>query len=179
MTDTTETPPIRAPRSVKAATELLERFAELDGKIAGIEAERNARIVAINADADDRALGLIRDRDAIFAKLAAWWPGASAELTEGKRKSIELGGCMIGGRQGKDTLAIDGDEKTIVTQLKKHRWARPLLKVRTSLDKVAILKSVDGLHGETLRSLGLSRKPGAETVFVERTEQGGTLGTSK
>lgn len=174
MTDNIANLPIRAPRSTKAAQELAERFAEIDGLIAVIEERRNAEIAAANKQADEDQLGLIRARDAITAKLEAWWPGAAEALTKGERKSIELGGCMIGTVSQRDSLGVDGDEKAIVAALEKHDWAEPLLKVKTTLDKVAILKSIDGAYKVQLRKLGLSRKEGVDAFFIKRTEQGGT-----
>src|SRR5690606_3940757 len=66
---------IRQPRSMQQATELLERFAVLDGQIGEIEAKRNEAIATINAEADGRSQPLLEERDAIQAKLAAWWSG--------------------------------------------------------------------------------------------------------
>ena len=166
---------IRTPRTLKAATALLERFAEIDGQVAAIEADRNAAIAVANAAADALANPLLTDLEAIHEKLEPWWNDAAAELTKGKRKSIELGGCMIGSRAGRESLQVEGDEKAIVASLEKREWARPLLSVVVKLDRKAILKSIDGVYKKQLSALGLSRKPGAETFFVARTEQGGTL----
>lgn len=166
---------IHEPRSTDQARELAERFARIDLQIQLIEATRNEAIGAANARADAEGAPLMAERDVIVAKLRPWWTKNGVKLTEGERKSIELGGCEIGSRAGRDSLAIDGDEKAIVKTLEKHDWARPLLKVKTTLDKVAILKSIDGVYKTQLKRLGLSRKEGEETFFVKRTEQGGTL----
>jgi phage host-nuclease inhibitor protein Gam len=165
----------RTPRTVKAATALLERFAELDGQIAGLEADRTAAIAATNASVDALAEPLLAERDQIRDKLAPWWKEAAAELTQGKRKSIELGGCLIGSRSGRDSLAVDGDEKAIVAALQKQDWAGPLLAVVTKLDRKAVLASLEGVYAKPLAKLGLSRKAGEESFYVERTAQAGTL----
>jgi phage host-nuclease inhibitor protein Gam len=163
----------RKPRTIAAATTLLERFADLQGDIELIEAERNEAIAEANAEADKVAAPLLAERDRIYELLAGWWPGVAEQLTDGKRKSIELGGCLIGSRQGRDSLAIAGEESVIVTALQREDWAEQLLKVKVTLDKVAILKSIDGVYAKPLAKLGLSRKQGEETVFVERAEQKG------
>ncbi|MDE8654786.1 host-nuclease inhibitor Gam family protein [Novosphingobium album (ex Liu et al. 2023)] len=168
-------PPIRTPRSVKAATELLERYAAIEGDIALIENVRNAAIAEANKSADAGAEPLIAERDLIREKLAPWWKDAAASLTAGNRKSIELGGCMIGTRAGRDSLAINGDEDAIAEKLSKRDWAKPLVRVVTRLDKKAIMKSIDGVYRKQLAALGLSRKAGGEQFFVERAEQGGTV----
>lgn len=167
---------IRQPRSIKAATALLERFAELDGQIEQIETERQDAIAAINARADTAANDLIAERDKIAEKLEPWWGESAAELTEGKRKSIELGGCMIGSRTGRAKLTVEGAEKDVVAALGGLRWAKLFLRVKTSLDRTALLKAVDGKHRVALAELGIARGEGQETFFVERAEQGGTRG---
>lgn len=168
-------PKVAAPRNVADATVLCERFATLEGEIALIDSARNDSIAACNNIADTAAEPLIAERDAIVAKLEPWWKRMAAKLTEGtKRKSIELGGCMIGTRSGRDSLAVAGDEDVIVKALEKKSWAKPLLKVAAKLDKVAILKTVDGVYKKQLAALGLTRKPGAETFLLARAEQEGT-----
>lgn len=166
--------PIRQPRSLGAATELCERFALLDGQIAAIEERRQADIAAINADADRAAADLIAQRDAIAAKLEPWWDGAAAELTKGKRKSIELGGCQIGTRELRPTLQIAGDEKDVVAALSALRWAKPFLAVKVSLDRAHTLKSIDGKYAATFAELGVTRREAVPVFYVKRAEQGGT-----
>ena len=99
---------IRQPRSTAAATDLCERWATIDGQIAEIEERRQADIAAINADADRAATDLIAQRDAITEKLEPWWAKARNDLTKGKRKSTEIGGCMVGTRIGKAKLGVPG-----------------------------------------------------------------------
>ncbi len=165
---------IRQPRTTAAATELCERWAMLDGQIAAIEERRQADIAAINADADRAATDLIAQRDAIGAKLEPWWVKAGEQLTEGKRKSTEIGGCMVGTRTGKAKLGVPGKPSDLVEALKGKRWAKPFLRVTTSLDIAAISKALPGKHGPTLKELGFRIVPGEETFFVQRTEQEGT-----
>ena len=166
---------LRTPRTVKAATALLERFAELDGAIAAIEGGRTKAIAQVNAEADAKAAPLLVEQATMRVKLEIWWKGAAAELTQGKRKSIELGGCVVGRRAGRDSLAVAGDEKAIVAALEKHEWAKPLLAVTVKLDRKNVLASIEGFYAKPLAKLGLSRKPGEETFYVERTAQAGTL----
>ncbi|MET0181097.1 MAG: host-nuclease inhibitor Gam family protein [Novosphingobium sp.] len=166
---------IRTPRSTKAATELLERYAELDGQVAGIEANRTRLLARANARADAAAAGLIAERALIRDKLEPWWQEAAAELTEGKRKSIELGGCVVGTQASRASLAIAGEEDDVLTLLKTLRWAKPLVRIKYSIDRVATLKALDGSHKAALAELGVSRADGKETFFVKRTAQAGTL----
>lgn len=165
---------IRTPRTTAAATALLERVTEIDGAIALIEASRNDAIAAANSAADTEANPLLTERADIIAKLEPWWKAAMAELTGGKRKSIELGGCNIGTRSGRASLSVAGDEDAIVEKLKKREWAKPLLRIITKLDRKATLTATDGAHKKQLATLGLTRSVPAEIFFVERAEQAGT-----
>ena len=168
----------RQPRSKDAAAQLCERYAVLAGEAAEIEAQRNERIAEANAAADAELVPAREEMAEIEAKLAPWWAKASAELTEGKRKSIELGGCIIGSRAGRASLAIAGEEQDVIDILSALRWAKPFLRVRTSLDRTATLKGLDGKHSKALAELGIERDEGEETFFVQRAEQGRTIGKS-
>lgn len=167
---------IRTPRSVAAATTLAERFAAIEGELVQVEAARNEAIAEANAEADKLAEPMIAERDAIREKLAAWWPTVSGALTQGKRKIVELGGCMIGSKLGKASLVVAADEMVVVAALQRRKWAGPLLRTRVSLDKNAILMSLDGVYKRDLRHLGFSRSEPGEEFVLKRTEQGGTLG---
>lgn len=164
----------RTPRSIKAATTMLERFAAIEHDIAVEQARRNQVIADANAAADAATADLVKEREKIRDALAPWWPTVSAELTGGKRKSIELGGCVLGTVAGRDSLAVDGNEAVIANTLSKRKWAQELIRLSISLDKAAILKSIGGAYKAQLAALGLSRKEGGETFFVRRAEQQGT-----
>lgn len=163
----------RTPRSIAAATALAERFAAIEGAIGAIEGARNGEIAEANASADQQAEPLLTEREAIREKLAAWWPGVSAELTKGKRKSIELGGCIIGSRKTRETLVIAGPEDDVIALLRDLRWAKPLVRVKYSIDRVATLKAIDGSRGQALAELGIERQAAAEVFTLERAEQAG------
>lgn len=172
---------IARPRTIEAATALLDRFVQLDGQRASIEAERNAGIAGINAAADAALTPILTELAAISAAVEPWWTGgAGLKLTEGKRKSIELGGCMIGTVKARDTLAhsFDDDDQA-VDALRALPWAKPMVRVKFSLDRSAILGALDGRRAGDLAGLGFARASGAETFFVKPVAQGGTIGTSR
>lgn len=166
---------IRTPRSLAAATAYAERFAALEATIGGVEAQRNAAIAEANAEADNLAEPLLAEREAIREKLAAWWPSVAAELTKGKRKSIELGGCLIGTLSPRAFLAIDGDLRLVVAALEKRKWAGPLLRTKVEIDRAAVLKSIDGVYKRGLAKLGFRKVEPDEQFVLKRAEQGGTL----
>ncbi|MGB7407168.1 MAG: host-nuclease inhibitor Gam family protein [Pontixanthobacter sp.] len=165
---------IREPRSVEAATALCERFTVLESDLEVIDAARQADIAAINARADTAANDLIAERDAIVAKLAPWWDKSGKDLLKGKAKSLELGGALLGSRTKRKVLAHDASPKALVEAMEGQRWAKPYLSTTTALDKPALLKALDGKHGDKLAELGFTAGGGEETFFAKRAEQGQT-----
>lgn len=165
----------KPPATIKAATALLEQYASLDAQIAGIEANRQDSIADVNARCDTAATNLIKRRSEIEEQLRPWWDANAAELTQGKRKSIELGGCMIGSRTGRASLEVKGDVAEIAGKLRRRKWAERLIRVTVSLDRSAIMRALDGGCRRQLQALGLRRKDGEEAFYIERTQQGGTL----
>lgn len=166
----------RQPLSAAAASTMLERFAELDGQAAAIDAERQEAIAKINANADTLMLPLREELDEIEAKVSPWWSKTGHELAQGKRKSIELGGCMIGSRASRATLAIAGDLKDVVSAMTGLRWAKPFLNFTVSLNRTITLQDFDGRHGPKLLELGITRREGDDSFFVRRVDQAGTIG---
>lgn len=156
------------------ATALLERHAALEGKVEQIQGVRNRLISRANARADTACAPLLTELAGIAEKLEPWWEANAAELTKGKRKSIELGGCNIGTRQGKDKLGTAEDLEPVIKSLQRRAWAKPLLVTTVSIDRAAVLKSMDGLYKRQLTELGFSCVGGTAAFFIKRTEQGGT-----
>lgn len=167
---------IHQPRTLEQAAALAERYADISFKIGAIEAVRSSAIAKANAAADEELAPLLEQRDAIAGKIAPWWAKAADTLTDGKRKSIELGGCMIGTRTGKASLLIAGEEKDVIDLLKSLRWAKPFLRVRRTLDKVALLKATDGPRSQALAEIGIEKADGEELFFIDAVQQGGALG---
>lgn len=170
---------IRQPRSVEAATALAERYVEIEGQIEAIEAGRQDSIAQVNARADTAANALIAERDRIRDKLEPWWSKAGADLlatfSKGRRKTIELGGAIIGTRAGASSLAIAGSAKDVAVRLAKSAWGRKLTRVSVSLDRTAIMRELKSKRAEELKAMGLSIDEGAEQFVLKRAEQTGTL----
>lgn len=166
---------VKQPRSLAQAAALASRFAELEGQIEAIETNRNDCIAEVNARCDRAAHDLIAERDLIAEKMAPWWEKAGTELVDGVKKSIELGGCIVGTRKGRRSLQIDGKPGEIAKRMFKLPWARKFVRVGLSPDKASIAKAIDGPKKDELAALGFSMKPGEETFYIERAEQGRTL----
>lgn len=158
---------MRAVRTLAAAQAALERYAALAAARAELEAERDKQVSALCADADRELTPLLNEAAEIEAALEPWWRAAAAELTQDKRKSIELGGCTIGTKQGPSALIVAGDEQDVVDLLSALRWAKPFLRSKVSLEKAAIMKALDGPRGAAFAELGFARKDGEESFFVK------------
>jgi hypothetical protein len=164
----------RIPRSTEQATAMLERYAAIAADVATIEGQRAIGISHANATADTALEPLLAEQAEIREKLEPWWARAAPELTKGKRKSIELGGCMIGTRAGRDSLGMATDIEPVIAWLEKRDWAKDLLITKVSIDKSATLKALDGQHKRYLAMQGFSRVEGGVTFFINRAEQEGT-----
>lgn len=170
---------IREPRTIEAATKLAERFADIESEVSVTESVRNDAIARANAAADAELAPLIEERELIAEKLGSWWGKGGRTQALGakpKAKSVELGGCLLGEKKGRATLQIAGEESDVIDTLRGLRWAKPFLKLRYSLDKAQILRSVDGPKSAALAEVGLSRLDGADEFYIKRAEQGQTRG---
>lgn len=166
----------RPPKTLDEATPLLERFARLGASIALIEATRGDAIAAANATADKEAAPLLAEQVTIAAQVEPWWRKAAPALTGGKRKSMAIGGCKIGTKQGNTSLELaGGDWDAAAVALKALRWAKSYCRVKPAVEKAATLKALDGPHQDKLIALGFSKKAGAETFFLEPIAQAGTV----
>lgn len=167
---------VRTPRTTAAATALLERYAVLDSQVELIESVRNGAIAKANAAADAKQAPLLVEKAAIAAALEPWWADAKAELTNGKRKSVELGGCIVGTKMTRAVVTFTkGDDDAALRALQAHRWAKPYIHVKYSVHRMATLAGLDGKHAAGLKELGFVKQDGEDQFFVKRAEQGGTV----
>jgi phage host-nuclease inhibitor protein Gam len=100
-------PALRAPTSTAEATALLAQLATVTATIAAHDAQRAASKQSIDAAADACIVPLAAEREDLFKRLQPWYEGNADELTGGKRKSIELGGCTIGHRTTPPKLVFE------------------------------------------------------------------------
>lgn len=168
----------REPRNLAAATQLCERFAEIEAEVGTIDGARNDLIAAANAEADGKLAPLLEEKAQLAGKLDAWWgKGGREAALEGQKKgarSVELGGCLVGERKERATLQIAGAEEDVVEMLRGLRWAKPFVRIKYSLDRAQVLKDIDGKHSVAFAELGLSKAEGKDQFYVKRAEQGQT-----
>lgn len=134
----------RAPQTLEAASALAARYSAASAELQVIVANRNAILAAANAAADAHAVPLVAELKDIVKQLKPWWAASIEELTKGKKKSIELAGCMIGYRftPPKVTYANGTDDDAVIA-LSATELAAELTRTKVSLDKAAILKLLE------------------------------------
>lgn len=169
---------IAKPKTVPEAIALLEEFADLDGRLAAVEADRDTAIATANQRADVASQPMLERRGELADAIGRWWPKAS-QLADGK-KSLELGGCILGVRKSRDKLAhsFESDEEAIGA-LRGSRFARFTTSVKYSLDRMATLKllQVGGKTGAAVEKLGFRIEQGSDQFFLERVQQDRTVGS--
>ncbi len=167
---------VRAPRSLTEAQRLCEGFAAIDAEIAAIEEARDVAIAAANAQVDRDLAPLLTRREAIRAKLEPWWAENSGVLTQGMRKSAELGGCILKSASGRQSLVLAVPEAEVIAALQKRADGRLYLRSKVELVKAAVTAALgnDGPEAEMLAALGLRLERGPDVFSIQRTGQAGT-----
>ena len=132
---------LRAPTSTEEATALLAQLATVAATIAAHDAQRASAKQQIDAAADACIVPLAAERDDLFKRLQPWYENHVEELTGGRRRSIELGGCTIGHRTTPPKLVFEhGKDADAVEALQHFGRTDGVLKVSApSLVKPAIL----------------------------------------
>ncbi|PZO88608.1 MAG: hypothetical protein DI623_12350 [Sphingomonas sanxanigenens] len=148
------------PKSVEEAAGLLGRYAALTADIAAIDAERAIKRAEIDQDADERIARREEELKAIFARLKPWWAVAGDQVTGGKKRSAELGGCDIGIRTTPPRLVLQAKEPEMIRRLQGLRWSRvkEFLRTKVSLDKQAIIKEIGTGKDGHLGMLGFTTR---------------------
>lgn len=169
-----------APQTIEEAAALAGRYAGFLTNIEELRAGADTAIAQIQAARDGSIAPIEEEAKVIFLQLRAWWGVAGETLTEGKRKSHELAGCILGVRTTTPSLAtgkmkvaeaVAAIFRVAVTTLSKKALSdrlRALIRTKHELDKPAILKELaSGDLGPRLRELGFAPKQ-KEEFFIDR-----------
>ena len=171
-----------AAKTTEEAIALLARFAEVDGEIERENALTELTIANLRAARDTLQAPLKAELKALFNQLKPWWAVAHEQLTEGKRKSVELGGCQIGHRTSTPALKLEGlTEAEAIEHLEALGFEAWAIRTKKELDKPALIAALrklgatgedgelnaDGVDAQVLDGLGLkvSQK---EEFFIAR-----------
>jgi hypothetical protein len=151
--------------TLEQAADKAAGYAELDAKVAKLEARRKAAHARIDAVMDAMVAPLLASLKPLHEDLGNWWNGAGEEIRKGK-KSIELGGCTIGSRLGNLTLYGPTDQAEAIKSLARTTWGPALLTTTVSLNKPVIKAALPGPNGKQLVKLGFSIGR-SESFFID------------
>lgn len=156
-----------APQTIEEATELLGRYAGIITEIERLRADADASIAAIQAARDGFVAPLEQAAKELFLQLRAWWGVAGEMLTEGKRKSCELAGCILGVRTTPPSLKMPAKDEEAALILQNAGFA-DFLRVKLSVDKPAVLKVLSA--GQELESLRNQAANDAARELIDEIE---------
>lgn len=187
----------RAPQTIEAATALCTRFAERSAQAALIIQARDETIAKANQAADTELVPITAELKDIEKQLKPFFAAKFDDLTGGKRKSIELGGCYLGYRLDKASVAFaHGKDDDMAVTLRAAELT-DYVRTKYSPEKPAIMKALEAERDAVLLSemrsgadddplkvtlvslsplhdLGFSIKQG-ESFFLEPVAQGGAI----
>jgi phage host-nuclease inhibitor protein Gam len=165
--------PVNAPANTAEATELLGDYAANLATIDHIRAHYNAIIADLQAERD-RAIAPIEDglKDK-FVSLRSWWAVASFGVTDGKRKTAEIAGCLLGLRTNTPSLKLPKDmsDEDVIAWLDEH-FTEEFLTISVKPNKPALIAAVRGEDGPTkqaLLAIGFETKQ-TEAFFIDRVK---------
>ncbi len=151
--------------SDEACAVAIARVGELDRDLARIEQTKSAAVSRAAAEAEARAKPLQEERASIAARVFAYADEHRDRLTEGgKRQNAPFPSGKVEWRKGRPSVQAEPAalEKAIA-RIRAVGLDR-FLRVKTELDKVAILKEPALLKEHRVR--GITIVPGEETVSV-------------
>lgn len=167
-----KSPAVDAPQTLDEAISLLDRSSCLMASLSSLEADREASIAAIHAAHDALAGPVEIEVKSLFTRLKPWWEVASDQLTDGKRKSIELGGCVIGTRTANPSLKLPkGTSADDVIEMLMNYGLAQFVNLKTTLNKAAIITALRQPVGRIQEMLVCDVKVSvsqAEEFFIDR-----------
>ena len=137
---------VEAPQTRAEAIALAEEYAKIEDTIADSQKLLEYQINQAKAAHAARMANAEERLKPVFAGLRAWWAANSAELTKGKRRSIELGPVTLGERTGMPKLKLPKGMKAegAIAWLKGLEWTGALgfIRIKEELDKEAVIKAL-------------------------------------
>lgn len=133
----------RAPQTLEQATALCTRFVERSAAAALIVQARDETIAKANQTADTELVPIAAELKDIEKQLKPFFAAKFDELTGGKRKSIELGGCYLGYRLDKASVAFaHGKDDDMAVTLRAAELT-DYVRTKHSPEKPAIMKALE------------------------------------
>ncbi|MGQ2942676.1 MAG: host-nuclease inhibitor Gam family protein [Blastomonas fulva] len=135
---------VDAPQTMAEALALADRYVALEQAAARAQAFLDKQIADAKSTHAITMETIEPQLQTAFAGLRAWYAANAAELTKGKRRSIELGPIVLGERTGMPKLKLPKGMKAdaALAWLKGLRWAgvTGFIRTKDELDKEAMIK---------------------------------------
>lgn len=163
-------PRLLAPQTIEEATALLGRYIDGLTEIESLRADADVHIAAIQSARDQVVKPIEEALKDMFRQLRAWWAVAAPAITDGKRKSVEIAGALIGERRAPPKLSLGNKKPEDVIDALLYAQMFDFVRVKDSLDKPALLKALADATSDlavALRHLGLDRVQ-ADEFFIDR-----------
>lgn len=162
-----------APQTIEEATLLIANYLDVSLGVEELRADAETSIAQIRAIRDELLAPLEQQLKDEFLQLRTWWAVAAPSLTDGKRRSVELAGAVIGERLTPPSLKLAKGLTlpALVEKLLKAGWDG-LVRTKHEADKPAILKMLAGDHARMVAALGVEaiRK---DEFFIDRVKEAG------
>jgi phage host-nuclease inhibitor protein Gam len=168
-----------APQSIEEATALCARWSDLATSADEMRAGAELSIAQIEGHRDSFCEPLRQELKIIHEQLSRWWSVAAPAMTEGKRKSIELAGCVIGERTTTPMLKLPKGQTAddLADGIYGNPSLRAYIVVKKALLKPAIIAAIrnivsPGANGDGLAfaEIGFSVSQ-REEFFIDRTKR--------
>ena len=134
------------PASRAEAEDMLRDYVKLERDALAERLIAEREIDRIKAHRDAVLTDIEAERTSLFEGLKAWWEAGGAAEVAGRKRSAELGSVTIGIRKTPPAVKFARKVKAadVIAWLKGLRWrrAKEFLRVKTELDKQAIIKAV-------------------------------------
>lgn len=173
---------VDAPQTMAEALALADRYVALEQAAARAQAFLDKQIADAKSTHAITMEAIEPQLQTAFAGLRAWWAANAAELTKGKRRSIELGPIVLGERTGMPKLKLPKGMKAeaALAWLKGLRWGGRVryIRIKEEIDKAAIISALNAKEGAapTLQEAQRTFKSGgfivvqAEEFFIRTGE---------
>lgn len=139
---------VDAPQTKVEALALAEEYAKVECCIVDSQKLLDFEVARAKSDHAARMANLEPRLQTAFAGLRAWWSANAAELTKGKRRSIDLGPIVLGERTGMPALKLPKGMKAKAAiewlNAMKYKYGQlgGLVRTKEELDKSELIKVV-------------------------------------
>lgn len=154
-------PKQNAPQTIEEATAMIGEYMGLQHQITLLDEHHAADIQKIKDRRDNDIAPLDAKAKELFKQLRVWWSVEKDQMTDGKRKSIEIAGAIIGERTATPSFRLPRGiqmPEFIGSLIEALPIGVAQLFVRTkhSLDKQALIKSLraDDDNARFIRKVG-------------------------